>query len=307
LRIGRRSRRSGATSCPKCGAVTKPDAQFCGVCGTGLESADQRRASRRGRTTVLLITGLIVAAAAYAAVDQRRALNSERHRRAAAERSLGARLGAAEQSLNALQAQNEALASRVRGLSKSLASTKKGFAPLAKQVLQSVFTLEGETEQGTAWAAWQTGGATYLVTANHVVASQLAIGLTTIKVKQKNMTWTGTIGKTDETNDLAVVRVNGLIAKPLWQDPRLDISPLPGDQLLLVGSPYGLEGTVTTGVVSRVTYNIIQTDAAANPGNSGGPAVDQNAHVVGVLVAGGAENLNFATPIQRACVTVRSC
>ena len=46
------------------------------------------------------------------------------------------------------------------------------------------------------------------------------------------------------------------------------------DQLVLVGSPYGLEGTVTTGVVSRVGYDTIQTDAAANPGNSGGPGVD---------------------------------
>ena len=82
---------------------------------------------------------------------------------------------------------------------------------------------------------------------------------------------------TDSTNDLAVVTVKGQIAKPLWQTPDATVSPLPGDQLILVGSPYGLEGTVTTGVVSRVTYDQIQTDAAANPGNSGGPAVDDPA------------------------------
>jgi serine protease Do len=96
-------------------------------------------------------------------------------------------------------------------------------------------------------------------------------------------------------------------APSLWQRPDLSLSPLVGDQLLLLGSPYGLEGTVTTGIVSRITYDAIQTDAAANPGNSGGPAVDRQGHVVGVLLAGGAENLNFTVPIQRACVTLRAC
>jgi hypothetical protein len=84
-------------------------------------------------------------------------------------------------------------------------------------------------------------------------------------VRQDNNSWTGTIGKTDETNDLAVIRVNSLIGKPLWQNPSLDISPLPGDQLLLVGSPYGLEGTVTTGVVSRVAYDAIPNRCGGEP------------------------------------------
>jgi S1-C subfamily serine protease len=77
--------------------------------------------------------------------------------------------------------------------------------------------------------------------------------------------------------------------------------------LLLLGSPYGLYGTVTTGIVSRVTAKAIQTDAAANPGNSGGPALDKNGHVVGVLVGGGGENINFAVPIRLACAKLRAC
>ena len=111
----------------------------------------------------------------------------------------------------------------------------------------------------------------------------------------------------DTTNDLATIRVHGQIAPGLWQHPQLGIVPSPGDELILVGSPYGLEGTVTTGVASRVGYDEIQTDAAANPGNSGGPAVDQQGNVVGVLLRGGGENLNFLVPIQRACVTLRHC
>jgi hypothetical protein len=81
------------------------------------------------------------------------------------------------------------------------------------------------------------------------------------------------------------------------------VSPLVGDQLVFVGSPCGLEGTVTTAVVSRVTYDAIQTGAAANPGSSGGPAVDQQGQVVGVPLGGGSENLSLAVPIQRAWVT----
>jgi S1-C subfamily serine protease len=93
----------------------------------------------------------------------------------------------------------------------------------------------------------------------------------------------------------------------LWQDPNVQPTPIVGETLLLVGSPYGLEGTVTTGVVSRITYNEIQTDAAANPGNSGGPAVDRQGRVVGVLLSGGGQNLNFAVPIKRACIRIRDC
>src|SRR5262249_31471901 len=113
---------------------------------------------------------------------------------------------------------------------------------------------------------------------------------------------------TDLHDDLAVVRVSGhpAGAQPLWQRPFFP-KPVAGDQLLLVGSPYGLEGTVTTGVVSRGSKKTIQTDAAANPGHSGGPAVDKEGHVVGILVAGGGENLNFAVPIAKVCVSLRSC
>ena len=116
----------------------------------------------------------------------------------------------------------------------------------------------------------------------------------------------------DAKNDLAVIRMDGhpAGAAPLWQHPRTP-PPAPGDALLLVGSPYGLSGTVTKGIVSRVTSSVIQTDAAANPGNSGGPAVDQQGNIVGVLVAGikaqYGSGLNFAVPIARMCERLRHC
>jgi serine protease Do len=127
-------------------------------------------------------------------------------------------------------------------------------------------------------------------------------------VSRKGGSWNGEIVETDAQNDLALIRVSGRPqgAKPLWQQPA-ENRPHQGDQLLLIGSPYGLDGTVTTGVVSRVTRKTIQTDAAANPGNSGGPAIDRDGRVVGVLVSGGGQNLNFAVPIARACLKLRRC
>jgi serine protease Do len=125
---------------------------------------------------------------------------------------------------------------------------------------------------------------------------------------RKSGEWEGEVVRRDRKNDLALVHVEGRPdgAPPLWQRPR-PARPKTGEQVLLVGSPYGLGGTVTTGVVSRVTRRMIQTDAAANPGNSGGPAVDRKGRVVGVLVGGGGENINFAIRIERACRALRRC
>ena len=146
---------------------------------------------------------------------------------------------------------------------------------LSRSGSKSVYTVESGQELGTAWVAWKVGGTSYLITANHVVADAVASGDRSVTLKQKGTTVPGTVVRTDTTNDLAVVQTTGTVGPALWQTPQPGVSPLVGDALLLVGSPYGLEGTVTQGVVSRVTYNQIQTDAAANPGNSGGPAVDR--------------------------------
>ena len=118
----------------------------------------------------------------------------------------------------------------------------------------------------------------------------------------------GEVSAVDPAHDLALIRIDSKPAgaRPLWQRPRKR-PPRTGDELLLVGSPYGLYGTVTTGIVSRVTKRVIQTDAAANPGNSGGPALDKQGNIVGVLVSGGGENINFAVPIALACAKLRRC
>jgi S1-C subfamily serine protease len=216
-----------------------------------------------------------------------------------------AEIGRLRKQVTLLESRGAALAGRVGSAEKSLKRRDSGIAPLASRVLRSVFTVETNTGLGSGFIAWRDAGASYLLTANHVVEGHLVGDVT---VSRKGGSWSGEVSAVDPAHDLALVRISAKPAGagPLWQTPSTQ-PPRAGDELLLLGSPYGLYGTVTTGIVSRVTARAIQTDAAANPGNSGGPALDREGHVVGVLVAGGGENINFAVPIRLACAKLRRC
>jgi S1-C subfamily serine protease len=204
-----------------------------------------------------------------------------------------------ERELRFVHQDNNRLAGRLRSTERELRVT-----PIAGRALKGVFTISAGPHFGSAFVAWRNSEGTFLITANHVVEGYDG----DVELGRKAGEWPGEIVRRDKKNDLALIRVEGRPdgAPPLWQKPRRG-RPKTGEQLLLVGSPYGLSGTVTTGIVSRVTRRLIQTDAAANPGNSGGPVVDRRGHVVGVLVAGGGENINFAVRIERACVVLRGC
>ena len=118
----------------------------------------------------------------------------------------------------------------------------------------------------------------------------------------------------DRGNDLALVKIQPREDLPVL---RLgDSDPLQvGQKVLAIGNPFGLEGTLTTGVVSsldrsisdengRALEHMIQTDAAINPGNSGGPLLDSHGNVIGINTAiygpQGNIGIGFAMPINRA-------
>jgi S1-C subfamily serine protease len=237
-------------------------------------------------------------AASGALVAQQRALGAEREARRADVASL-------ERRLDAVAGQNERIDGRLSSAERSLKRKEQGIAPLAARVLRSVFTVESDASFGSGFVAWVDDRAAYVLTAAHVVGAQFHGGVT---LTRRGGGWQGEIVELDVRNDLALIRMNAKPAgiAPLWQSPRTTL-PRTGDELLLIGSPFGLEGSVTRGVVSRVTQRAIQTDAAANPGNSGGPAIDAHGRVVGVLIGGGGENVNFAVPIRRVCAKLRDC
>ena len=129
----------------------------------------------------------------------------------------------------------------------------------------------------------------YILTNNHVVESASQI---TVRIGSKDMT--ATVVGTDSSTDLAVIKVNatGLQAATLGDSAILKV----GEPVVAVGSPFGLDKTVTSGIISalgRTTIqetqtnitaytNLIQTDAAINPGNSGGELVNMAGQVIGI-------------------------
>jgi S1-C subfamily serine protease len=130
----------------------------------------------------------------------------------------------------------------------------------------------------------------FILTNYHVVS-----GADTLEVTLADgSTLPATVVGSDPGNDLAVIRVDppagGLTAAPLGDAEQLQV----GDTVFAIGDPWGLEGTFTEGIVSALgrTYssdsatrplrNLIQTDAAVNPGNSGGPLVNCHGEVIGI-------------------------
>lgn len=294
-----------SSTCPRCGAAVPRGPRFCGQCGgdiLGLEVEAQERARRaplvKGGLAAAALAVVVSLVLAVIAVSRPQPWQREL-------RSLRSQVSDLRRDVAAVDARSAAAVAHARSTERRVSRSAAGTAPLAARVLRSLFTVKGERKLGAGFVAWVSDGDSYVITANHVVDGQLGPGLT---VERRHGSWSATVISVDRHNDLALLRVDGRPtgAPPLWQQP-FKRRPKVGDELLLAGSPYGLEGTVTTGIVSRVNGRVIQTDAAANPGNSGGPAVDGRGRVVGVLVRGGGENLNFAVPIARACVKLRDC
>jgi len=150
-----------------------------------------------------------------------------------------------------------------------------------------------------------------ILTNNHVVtgSAQLTVTLASDKKQYK-----ARVLGTDPRNDLALVRIQVDHALPFLKLGDSDGLQV-GQKVLAIGNPFGLGGTLTTGVVSslgrslqpqegRRLEDMIQTDAAINPGNSGGPLLDSHGAVIGINTAiygpQGNIGIGFAMPINRA-------
>ncbi|WP_175441280.1 S1C family serine protease [Micromonospora humi] len=207
------------------------------------------------------------------------------------------------------------------GQAPALAQRKpESLAGVAERVLPSVVTIRvaslGGTSEGSGFVVSAEG---HIVTNDHVVAD--GPGRATVLFNDGS-TAAGTVVGQDPESDIAVIKVSrsGLTPVQFGDSDALAV----GDPVLAMGSPLSLTNTVTAGIVSALDrtmqagepggptryYAAIQTDAAVNHGNSGGPLVDGGGRVVGVnstiksLVADGQEagniGLAFAIPINQA-------
>ena len=179
----------------------------------------------------------------------------------------------------------------------------------AERLIPSVASLRVRRDNGWGGGAGSAVAFTpdgYLLTSAHVVAG--ASGGTATFVDGTELTF-DVVGR-DPLSDLAVVRAagNGLAAAPLGDADQLKV----GQLVVAIGNPLGFAGSVTAGVVSalgrslaardgrasRLVENVIQTDAALNPGNSGGALADSRGRVVGINTAVAGIGLGLAVPIN---------
>ena len=182
---------------------------------------------------------------------------------------------------------------------------------IVKHVEPSVLTVETSAGLGSAWVAHADARGSDLVTNFHVIADAWNAGDTTVDVKQGDLTIKGVITKVDRNNDLAVVHV----AQRLVPLPAAAFRPELGSMVMAVGSPLGLSGSVSIGVVSGYRSidgsDWLQFSAPISPGNSGGPVVDGQGRVVAVAAAKfegtGVEALSLAIPVQTVCTVLVIC
>jgi serine protease Do len=145
----------------------------------------------------------------------------------------------------------------------------------------------------------------YILTNNHVVAQATKIQ---VRLDDDQKRYTARVIGTDELTDLAVIKIEAERDLPVAKLGNSDAVQV-GDWVLAFGSPFGLQATVTAGIVSAKDRNavggqfqrFIQTDAAINPGNSGGPLVNMAAEVIGINTAiytqtRGYDGVGFALP-----------
>jgi S1-C subfamily serine protease len=153
----------------------------------------------------------------------------------------------------------------------------------------------------------------YILTNYHVID-----GASSLKVSVNGSTLDAKVVGTDESSDLAVIKVNATGLTPIEIGKSSDLKV--GEWVMAIGSPYGMEQSVSTGIVSAtnrssaslqasdstaVYTNMIQTDAAINPGNSGGALVDSDGKLIGIntMIASNSDTnsgVGFAIPVDYA-------
>jgi serine protease Do len=190
-----------------------------------------------------------------------------------------------------------------------ISSVQRGRNPAAEEFFRRFFGERGAPPQprGALGSGFVASADGYIVTNYHVIreAGEVVVRLADQRERRAE------IAGVDPRTDIALLRIDatGLPLIPFGDSDQLAV----GAPVMAIGNPFGLDQTVTTGIVSAKERFIgsgpyddfIQTDASINPGNSGGPLVDTQGALVGINTAifsqsGGWQGIGFATPVNLA-------
>ncbi|HEX2058807.1 MAG TPA: trypsin-like peptidase domain-containing protein [Actinomycetota bacterium] len=207
-----------------------------------------------------------------------------------------------EEQVDLLEDRFDPLYERVNLLSEDIPPNVPDLVARARDSIVTIELTNGVQGSGFAVNLEPEPGYTAVVATNyHVIEDATRPGGPQVFVNQAGTRYEAQVTAWDKRNDLAVVDVAADIP-PLEWAVHHDHEPAVGDFVVAIGSPFGLAGTSTTGVVSQLYPNYVQIDAAINPGNSGGPLLNKFGEVLGVntfKLQG--ENLNFAVRVEVLC------
>jgi putative serine protease PepD len=193
--------------------------------------------------------------------------------------------------------------------SSSSSPTSVDLAELYNSVKNGVVYVQaGQSASGSGFVISDDG---YIVTNEHVVAESSSY---TVRIGETDRTVPATLVGADASSDLALLKVDPSQTGTLHPLQLADTSPEVGDEVIAIGSPFGLQSTLTSGIVSALDRTLqspnghaisgaLQTDAAINPGNSGGPLLDTDGQVIGVNAqiasqSGGSTGVGFAISVS---------
>ncbi len=219
-------------------------------------------------------------------------------------------LGLALRTISSQQRSVDALRAEVQALQAKV-DAQPDWTAIALKVEPSVFTIETSYGLGSGWVARAGQGGSELVTNFHVIAEAWNVGTVSVDVRQGDRSLKGTIARVDPNDDLAVIHVAQILPVLRTAPGR----PVLAQAVMVIGSPLGLGGTVSAGVISGFRSleggDYVQFSAPISPGNSGGPVVDARGRVVAVASAkfegSGIEALSLGIPVQTACSMVVAC